>query len=258
MPDAQRPRTTTGGFAVSLERVSKRYRTGADTVITALEDITLSIEPGQVVGFSGPSGSGKSTLLHVVGAMDVPDEGVIRCGADVVTSLSAADQVRYRRTIGFVFQRFHLLPALNVLDNVIAPVIPYRTTFDKYDRARELLAAVNLAERGDSLPSRLSGGEQQRVAIARALVNDPGLLLADEPTGNVDSHTGTEIMDVLLDLRDERSMTVLIATHDPIVAARCDRIIRLEDGRATDDVRVADRRASADVFARISRLDPRT
>jgi putative ABC transport system ATP-binding protein len=251
------PREEGGGVPVALEGVSKRYRTGADSTITALDGITLSVEPGEVVGFSGPSGSGKSTLLHVVGAMDVADEGVIRCGEDVVTSLSSSEQVQYRRKIGFVFQRFHLLPALNVLDNVIAPVIPYRTSFDKYDKARELLEAVGLADRGESLPSRLSGGQQQRVAIARALVNDPRLLLADEPTGNVDSHTGSEIMDLLLDLRAERSMTVLVATHDPIVAARCDRIVTLEDGRATDDVRVADRHASAEVFARISRLDPR-
>lgn len=247
---------TLTGFPVVLAAVSRRYSTGQGQSITAIEDVTLEIPPGSVLAVAGPSGSGKSTLLHVIGAMDVPDAGSIRVGDIEVTKLARRQQAEYRRTIGFVFQRFHLLPALTVLDNVVAPLLPYRPPFDRFAKARELVEAVGLEGRGRSLPSRLSGGQQQRVAIARALINDPGLLLADEPTGNLDSATGTEIMDLLLDLRRERGMTVIVATHDPVIASRCDRIVRLRDGRVVDDVAVA---ASVDVDAvlgRIGRLNP--
>lgn len=127
------------------------------------------------------------------------------------------------------------MPALTVLDNVAAPLLPVKTSFDKFDKARRLLGSVGLDDRAGGLPSRLSGGQQQRVAIARALINDPVLLLADEPTGNLDSKTGVEVLELLLSLREEMGMTVLIATHDPDVASRCDRIIRLQDGRILDD-----------------------
>ncbi len=223
------------GARVQLEGVSRRYETGPGQTIAAIDGITLVIEAGSVVGLMGPSGSGKSTLLHVIGAMDVPDEGMIRVDSQLVTLLKRREQADYRRTIGFVFQRFHLLPALTVLDNVAAPLLPYRTRFDKFARARELLAAVGLADRADSIPSRLSGGEQQRVAIARALINEPGLLLADEPTGNLDSTTGAEIMELLVDLRRNRAMTILVATHDPVIVSRCDRMVRLLDGRVVED-----------------------
>jgi putative ABC transport system ATP-binding protein len=208
------------------------------------------------VAITGPSGSGKSTLLHLVGAMEAADGGRIVVAGYEVTSLSRREQAAYRRRIGFVFQRFHLLAALTALDNVAAPLLPYRTSFDKHERAAELLRAVGLGDRADSLPSELSGGQQQRVAIARALVNDPILLLADEPTGNVDSQTGREIMDLLLELRRERGMTVIVATHDPVMATRCDRIVRLLDGRVLDDVEVPRRAAPDQVLERISRLEP--
>ncbi len=223
------------GAQVVLQGVSKRYVTAPDQAITALDEVDLAVEPGTVLGVVGPSGSGKSTLLHVIGAMDSADEGTITVGDVYVGELSGRDQAAYRRTIGFVFQRFHLLPALTVLDNVIMPVLPYRVGFDKSARARELLEAVGLADRAGALPSRLSGGEQQRVAIARALINDPGLLLADEPTGNLDSVTGGEILRLLLDLRDRRGMTVVIATHDPNMASGCDRVVHLRDGRLLGD-----------------------
>jgi putative ABC transport system ATP-binding protein len=250
--DADEP--SVRGAAVELERLSKRYRLGEQT-ITALDSVTLTIPAGLVVGVTGPSGSGKSTLLHLIGAMDEADSGRIQVDDFEVSALTRDQQVAYRRRIGFVFQRFHLLPALSALDNVAAPLLPYRTGFDKLARARELLAAVGLAGREDSLPSRLSGGQQQRVAIARALVNEPILLLADEPTGNLDSETGSEILELLLQLRRQRGMTVIVASHDPVVVARCERIIRLLDGRVLDDIIVTPAQPDA-LLERISRLEP--
>ncbi len=224
------------GLPVSLSEVSKAYRTGLGTPVCALDDITLEVAARQIVAVSGPSGSGKSTLLHVVGGMDRPDRGSIRVGEQEITSLGDTQRAAYRRRVGFVFQRFHLLPALTTLDNVLAPVMPYRVDFDKAGRARELLAAVGLAERGNDLPSHLSGGEQQRVAIARALVNRPGIVLADEPTGNLDTANGAMVMDLLLRLRAEHGFTLMIATHDPNLSSRCDRSIHLIDGHLVADV----------------------
>ena len=220
-------------MTVEASGVAKRYSVGGAEV-TALGGVSLSIEQGALVAIVGPSGSGKSTLLHLIGAMDSPDEGTIRVGNTDLTALSRQEQVSYRRRVGFVFQRFHLLPALTAVDNVAAPLLPYRTSFDKHERARELLAAVGLAGRERSLPSELSGGQQQRVAIARALVNDPFMLLADEPTGNLDSKTGEELMQLLLQLRAQRGTTVVIATHDAAIAGRCDRIVHLHDGSVVD------------------------
>src|SRR6202044_2880405 len=160
-------------------------------------------------------------------------------GSVEVTALHGSALAAYRRTVGFVFQRYNLLPALTALDNVIAPVLPYRTGWDKPGPGRELLDEVGLSGRERSLPSRMSGGEQQRVAIARALINTPHLLLADEPTGNLDSQNATGVLDLLARLRRENQMTVIIATHDPQIAARCDRLIRLKDGAVIDDIEIA-------------------
>jgi putative ABC transport system ATP-binding protein len=244
-----------GGFRVELRGVTKTFQAGART-ITALDSVSLSVEPGGVLAVTGPSGSGKSTLLHVIGAMDEFDAGSVAVGEFPVHELDGRGRAGYRRRIGFVFQHFHLLPALTTRDNVAAPLLPHRVDFDKHERARELLAAVGLADREDDLPSQLSGGEQQRVAIARALVNDPGLLLADEPTGNLDSETGLEIVQLLLDLRAERAMTVIVVTHNPLVAARCDRVARLHDGRLLDDVEVPRHVPPDEMLSRISRIDP--
>jgi putative ABC transport system ATP-binding protein len=240
-----------GQGEIVLERVTRRFRLGGGEALTALDDVTLRIAPCSAVALSGPSGSGKSTLLHLVGALERPDAGTIAVGGRALGTLSRRELAAHRRGVGFVFQRFNLLPALTVLDNVVAPVLPYRVEFDKEARARELLAAVGLAGRETALPSRLSGGQQQRVAIARALINRPPVVLADEPTGNLDSRTGKDIVDLLLDLRDTHGITILLATHDSQVAARCDRIVRLLDGRVADDVEV---RAEADLDATLGRL----
>ncbi len=242
------------GAWVELGGVSKRYRLGEAT-ITALDQVSLTVEPGMVVAVTGPSGSGKSTLLHVVGAMDVADEGRITVAGEEISALTGQRQVAYRRRIGFVFQRFHLLPVLTALDNVAAPLLPYKTPFDRLARARELLAAVGLEGREASLPSRMSGGQQQRVAIARALINDPILLLADEPTGNVDSQTALELMQLLLELRGRRGMTVIVATHDPVIASRCDRVVRILDGRILDQVDVPAGGDAEALLERISRFE---
>jgi putative ABC transport system ATP-binding protein len=219
------------GLSVSLRGVSKTYRSGLGTPVCALDEVTLEVAAGQILAVSGPSGSGKSTLLHVVGGMDTPDRGTIQVGEQEITSLGDGDRARFRRRVGFVFQRFHLLPALTSLDNVLAPVLPYRVDFDRTARARELLDAVGLGKRGQDLPSHLSGGEQQRVAVARALINRPGIVLADEPTGNLDTTSGAMVMDLLLRLRSEHGFTLLIATHDANLTVRCERAIRLSDGR---------------------------
>jgi putative ABC transport system ATP-binding protein len=243
------------GAQVDVEAVAKRYATERNAV-AALDGVSFAVVPGSLVAVMGPSGSGKSTLLHLIGAMDQADEGKIVVGDCEVTALSRREQPAYRRRIGFVFQRFHLLPALTALDNVAAPLLPYKTDFDKHGRARELLSGVGLGGREEALPSELSGGEQQRVAIARALVNEPILLLADEPTGNLDSQTGSEIMELLLELRERHGMTVVIATHDAIVASACERIIRLHDGRILDEMAVAHDVDLDGLLERISRLDP--
>jgi putative ABC transport system ATP-binding protein len=181
-----------------------------------------------------------------------------RCGGGKdLGSLKERDLAAHRRRVGFVFQRFNLLPALTALDNVTAPVLPFRTTYDKRERARELLAAVGLSGREQSMPSKLSGGEQQRVAIARALVNHPSVVLADEPTGNLDSRAGEAIMDLLLALREREALSLIVATHDAAVASRCDRVVRIVDGRLRDDIDVGSAADPKGTLTRLSRSAPR-
>jgi len=251
------PARATEPGGIELRDVTKRYRTGSDRPAVAADNVSVHIEPGALVALAGPSGSGKSTLLHLVGAIERPDSGMIISGSVEVTALHGSALAAYRRTVGFVFQRYNLLPALTALDNVIAPVLPYRTGWDKPARARELLAAVGLAGRERSLPARMSGGEQQRVAIARALINAPDLLLADEPTGNLDSHTAAAIIDLLTqtrEMRDDHPMTVIIATHDPQIAARCERMIRLKDGAIVDDIQLGDGDPADEAIRRAGQL----
>jgi putative ABC transport system ATP-binding protein len=228
------------GSRVSLHDVRKTYTLDDGAALTAADGVGLEVEPGALVALTGPSGSGKSTLLHLIGGVDRADDGRIVVDDREVTALRGDALAAHRRHVGFVFQRFNLLGALTARDNVLAPVVPFRVDFDRAARADALLAGVGLGGRERSLPSRMSGGQQQRVAIARALVWEPGLLLADEPTGNLDSRTGAAILDLLLDLRAQQGMTILLATHDPVVAARCDRLVRLQDGHVTDDVDLRD------------------
>ncbi len=243
-----------GDGAVELRDVCKQYGTGQGGQVIAADHVTFTIEAGAFVAVTGASGSGKSTMLHLIGAIERPDSGMITVNGTEVTALRGAAQADYRRTVGFVFQRYNLLPGLTALDNVIAPVLPYRTGWDKRERARALLAAVGLAGRERSLPARMSGGEQQRIAIARALINTPALLLADEPTGNLDSATATSILDLLARLRAEHGMTIVLASHDPQIAARSERLIRLRDGAVIDDIQLTGDRPVQDVIRHISQL----
>ena len=242
------------GGSIELRGIGKRYGISKTQLVSAAADVTLSIGPGEFVALTGASGSGKSTLLHIIGAIERPDCGTVVVDGITVTGLRGGALAAYRRSVGFVFQRYNLLPALTALDNVIAPVLPYRTGWDKRDRGRELLAAVGLAGREASLPARMSGGEQQRVAIARALVNTPKVLLADEPTGNLDSQNSREILGLLSRLRESQGMTVLIATHDPQIAARCDRLIRLQDGAVTDDLDLTGGESPGETIRRAGQL----
>jgi len=218
------------GYALSVRGVRRVYVTPGGVSIAALGGLDLEVPAGSVTALTGPSGSGKSTLLHLLGGMDRPDSGTITASDREVTAMSRSELVAYRRTVGFVFQHFALLSALTARDNVMLPVLPYKVDYDRHERAGNLLAEVGLAGRENALPSQLSGGQRQRVAIARALMGSPRLLVADEPTGNLDSQTGTEVVNLLLGLRDQRKLTIVLGTHDESLAARSDRIVRLRDG----------------------------
>ena len=238
---------------ISLRDLTKSFHSG-ERETTAVDGVTLDIREGSVVALTGPSGSGKSTLLHLIGAIDTPDRGTIEVGGVAVTSLRGRALVAHRRRVGFVFQRYHLLPTLTAVDNVMAPVLPYKVDYDKESRALELLAAVGLSHRTDAIPARMSGGEQQRVAVARAVMGRPTLLLADEPTGNLDATTAAEILDLILALRDEHDMTIIMATHEQQVAARCDRLLRMRDGRIIDDLDLTGGHTPDQTLARINTL----
>jgi len=221
---------------ISLTHITKRYRFG-DTDFAALSDVSLSIGENEFVALTGPSGSGKSTLMNVLGCLDTPSEGEYRLDGAVVSGLDEAQLATVRnRKIGFVFQNFYLMPRMTALDNVAQPLI-YRGIAPSRRRelATEALARVGLADRTRHRPNQMSGGQRQRVAVARALVGHPELLLADEPTGNLDSRTAAEILQLFAALHAE-GQTVVIVTHDPDVAAACHRIVRLHDGRIAEDV----------------------
>ena len=227
---------------ILLRGVSKTFE--GKRRVTALEGIDLSIAKGEMVSLVGPSGSGKSTMLNLIGGLDRPTQGEVELDGQPLSKLSDDDLTRVRRDkIGFIFQFFNLLPTLSSLENVSLPLHLRGWPRKKVEeRARELLDTVKLGARMDHLPDELSGGERQRVAIARALSVYPPILLADEPTGNLDTHTGAEILKLMHDLHDRLGATVLIVTHDQTVADSCPRTIQLRDGRVFADTRRQDTR----------------
>ena len=217
-----------GGVEVVVEHVRKSFEGGR---IRALEDVSLRLAPGEFVALTGASGCGKSTLLNLIGALDRPDAGSVAVGGELLERLG--DPSEYRAaTVGFVFQFHNLMPTLSALENVQVPMMGRGISrAERERRARELLADVGLSDRVSSSPATLSGGERQRVAIARALANRPRLLVADEPTGSLDSATGAQIVALLQRLREQHQMTILLVTNDAELAELADRTLRMRDGR---------------------------
>jgi putative ABC transport system ATP-binding protein len=223
---------------VSIRDLTLRLPSGG-RMLTVLDAVSLDVAAGETVAVAGPSGSGKSTLLGLIAGLDAPTAGTIVVAGVDVTRLGEAALARFRReTIGYVFQSYHLIPTLTAVENVAVP-LDLAGVSGAAARAEALLAGVGLAERGHHYPVQLSGGEQQRVALARAMALEPPLLLADEPTGNLDSTTGAAIVDLLFALNRERGTTLLLVTHDTMLAERADRVVSLRDGRIVGERRRA-------------------
>src|SRR5215211_9482928 len=236
--------------AIETHDLHMHYGEGR-TEVRALDGVDLTIEDGEMVAIMGPSGSGKSTLLHIVGALESPTSGTIAVGGAHFEGLEDRQLTELRRDhIGFVFQFFNLLPSLTAEENVTLPaVIAKRHDRAIRERARTLLARVGLEDRMDHLPAELSGGQQQRVSIARALLLSPELVLADEPTGNLDTRAGREVLRVLRELNRAEGRTILMVTHDPSAAAVADRVVFLRDGRHAGEVEGGSTRRVSDFFA---------
>lgn len=216
---------------IKLTQLCKHYRLGEKN-LAVLENINLSIEQGEMIAIMGASGSGKSTLLNILGLLDRPSKGSYELEGKEISKLSDSEQAHYRnRHFGFVFQSFFLLPRLNALQNVSLPLqyAQVRET-ESLQRSESMLEKVSMSAFKAHKPSELSGGQQQRVAIARALVNQPKVILADEPTGALDSHTGQEVMDLFLNLNKQEGTAIIIVTHDPHIAKQCERIVHIKDG----------------------------
>jgi len=220
------------GSLVRCEHLNKVYKDGN---VAAVVDLSFTIHRGEYVAIMGPSGCGKSTLLNLIGVLDYPDSGAIYFEEQPLSPLADVDALRSDK-IGFVFQAFHLLPTLSAIENVQMPMFEGRlSSRQRLKKAAELLDSVGMGHRKSHLPMQLSAGERQRVAIARALANDPILLLADEPTGNLDSHTGLEILAMFDRLHTEKRMTLVVVTHSQEVAEQAQRLIRMRDGRIIED-----------------------
>ena len=221
--------------ALKLDAVHRTFEQGGNR-LEVLRGASLTVMPGEIVALVGPSGSGKSTLLHLAGLLEKPDSGEVYVAGEQCSRLSEHRQTDLRsKHLGFVYQYHHLLPEFSAAENIVVPqMIAGIARGDAMDRAKQLLDSLGLAERYDHRPGLLSGGEQQRVAIARALANKPALLLADEPTGNLDPHTADSVFDALLTLSKDHGLAGLVATHNPDLAQRMDRIVRLDDGVLVD------------------------
>lgn len=220
---------------IVCRQVEKSFA-GDGTKTIALQNIDLTFKKGEFTAIIGPSGSGKSTLLSLLGTFDKPSEGSITYDGEEILKKGKNKIADFRfQEIGFIFQQFHLLPTLTALENVLTPLFSRKVTYNKLERAKEALEQVGLQEKMNSLPSQLSGGQQQRVAIARAIVHKPSWLLADEPTGNLDTETGERIYDLLKELHEQEGCGVLFVTHDPALAAKANRIITMKDGIVISD-----------------------
>ena len=221
---------------LKLDAVTRRFGTG-QTSVNAVDGVSLSVAANEQVALEGRSGSGKTTLLSLMGMIDRPTLGDVQFKGKSVGSLDEDGRADLRRGhVGLVFQLFHLVPALSALENVLVPLLPYSRRSEIEPRARDLLQQIGLGDRISHRPAQLSGGEQQRVAIARALLNEPELVLADEPTGNLDSRTSQQVMSLLADLQAERNFALVIATHDERIASRMERRVVMSDGKIRDEV----------------------
>lgn len=249
MADAHAPSSAP---ALELRSVVKRYGSGT-TEVRALTDVSLTVAPGELVAVMGPSGCGKSTLLHLAGALEDPDAGTVRVGGRDLAPLGVRERATLRRTeVGYVFQRLNLVTSLTALENVMLPLelegVPTR---EARQRAREALASVGIEEQLDRFPDDFSGGQQQRIAVARAVVGERKLLLADEPTGALDSRTGRQVLALLRDIVTELGQTVLMVTHDPVAASYAQSVLFLADGRLVERLESPTAEAVAERMARL-------
>jgi putative ABC transport system ATP-binding protein len=242
---------TEGAVAARVQHLTKTYGAG-ETQVVALDDVTVDLMAGEFTAVMGPSGSGKSTLMHCLAALDTADSGSVMIGEQELTDLKDKALTRLRRDeIGFVFQSYNLVPTLTAKENILLPLAIAGRNPDQewYD---SVIATVNLADRLDHKPNQLSGGQQQRVAVARALVSRPTVVFADEPTGNLDSASGAEVLELLRRTVDEHGQTVVMVTHDPVAAAYTDRVLFLADGRVVDELRAPTREQVLDTMARLA------
>jgi putative ABC transport system ATP-binding protein len=235
--------------------VTKKYHMGEVTV-SALREVSFAVNKGEFVAVMGPSGSGKSTLLHLLGGLDEPTSGEIALAGHTITRLSDDEvTVVRRRKVGFIFQFYNLVPTLTAAENVALPLLIDGQRIEKHQQKIDgLLAMVGLADRQDHKPDQMSGGQQQRVAIARAFVNDPEIVLADEPTGNLDSQSGTAILELLRQSAEALQQTIVMVTHDPRAASYADRVVFLKDGRIVQNLTIADKNGASDDIRNIMRV----